>query len=158
MLPNMCGMLVMVSDKGKGHVRAKKDGSSDIHYDFHPKDVDRIKEGLVSVSKVLLTGGAKDLRAPIHGVGVINDPEELRKQLKNCSIQDFTLYAAHPMGTCPMGIDPQTSVIQPNGETHRIKGLYIADASVFPSSLGVNPQLSTMVVSTRIAQQILETI
>jgi len=158
LLPYMCGMLVMVSDKGTGRVRAKRDGSADIHYDFHPQDVNRIKEGLVSVAKVLLAGGAKDLRAPIHGIGIINDPEELQHQLKDREIQDFTLYAAHPMGTCPMGLDPTRSVIKPTGESHRISGLYIADASVFPSSLGVNPQLSTMVVSTRIAQQILDTI
>ena len=107
---------------------------------------------------MLLAGGAKDLRAPIHGVGICNDPEELRVQLKNKKISDFTLYAAHPMGTCRMGLDPTKSVIRPNGETHKIKGLFISDASVFPSSLGVNPQLSTMVVSTRIAQQILEKI
>lgn len=158
LLPYMCGMLVMVSDKGTGRVRAKSDGSADIHYDFHPKDVQRIKDGLVSVAKVLLAGGAKDLRAPIHGVGICNDPEELRIQLENKKISDFTLYAAHPMGTCRMGIDPSTSVIAPTGETHKIKGLFISDASVFPSSLGVNPQLSTMVVSTRIAQQMLEKI
>ena len=156
LLPHMCGMLVMVSDKGTGKVRAKKDGSADIQYNFHPKDIQRIKDGLVSVAKVLLAGGAKDLRAPIHGVGICNDPEELRKQLETRTISDFTLYAAHPMGTCPMGLDPQKSVVSPTGETHKIKGLFISDASVFPSSLGVNPQLSTMVVSTRIAQQILE--
>ena len=156
LLPHMCGMLVMVSDKGNGSVRAKADGSADIHYYFHKKDIQRIKDGLVSVAKVLLEGGAKDLRAPIHGVGIINDPEELQTQLAPIDIADFTLYAAHPMGTCAMGLDPNTSVVQPTGETHRIKGLYISDASVFPSSLGVNPQLSTMVVSTVIARRILE--
>ncbi|MEC7985515.1 MAG: GMC family oxidoreductase [Myxococcota bacterium] len=158
LLSKMCGMLVMVSDKGHGRVRAKKDGSADIRYDFHPADVQRIKDGLVSVARVLIAGGAKNLRAPIHSVGVFQTPEELERHLKPLKIQDFSLYAAHPMGTCRMGTDPQTSVIDPTGKAHRVENLYIADASVFPSSLGVNPQLSTMVCSTKIAQNILRTL
>ena len=146
----------MVSDKGTGRVRAKPNGSADITYNFHPKDVQRIKDGLVSVSRVLFAGGAKDLRAPIHRVGVVQSPEQLASRLAPLQIQDFTLYAAHPMGTCGMGLDPNTSVIDPMGQTHRMKNLYIADASVFPSSLGVNPQLSTMVVSTQIARKMVE--
>ena len=156
LLPNMCGMLVMVSDKGKGSVRAHPDGRADITYNFDDEDVTRIKEGLVAVSKILLAGGAKDLRAPIHGVGIINSPEELERQLERCSIQDFTLYAAHPMSTCRMSESPNTGVINRNGAVHNLRNLYIADASVFPTSLGVNPQLSTMVCATHIARKMIE--
>ena len=53
---------------------------------------------------------------------------------------------------CRMGVDPKTSVIDPSGEAHGVPGLCIADASVFPTSLGVNPQLTTMAVSTKLAQ------
>ena len=81
LLPNMCGMLVMVSDKGKGSVRAHPDGRADITYHFDEEDVQRIKDGLVAVSKISLAGGATDLRAPIHGVGIINSPDELKTQL-----------------------------------------------------------------------------
>jgi choline dehydrogenase-like flavoprotein len=156
LLPYMCGMLTMVSDKGNGRVRASRTGRADIKYNFHDDDVERIKLGLIEVAKVLLSGGARDLRAPIHGIGVVNSVEALRKGLDRCSIEDFSLYAAHPMGTCRMGLNPEQSVIGPDGESHSISGLFIADASVFPSSLGVNPQLSTMVVSTQIAHRILK--
>jgi len=151
----MCGMLVMVSDKGQGTVRSHPDGRAKITYHFDPEDVQRIKDGLVAVSKILLAGGAYDLRAPIHGVGIVNSPEELERQLAPLNIQDFTLYAAHPMSTCRMSESPNIGVIDRNGAAHNLRNLYIADASVFPTSLGVNPQLSTMVCATHIARKML---
>jgi choline dehydrogenase-like flavoprotein len=66
------------------------------------------------------------------------------------------LYAAHPMSTCKMGTDPKTSVISPSGEAHNLPGLNIADASVFPTSLGVNPQLTTLAVGTNIGRRMLQ--
>ena len=81
LLPYMCGMLVMVSDKGQGRVRAKSDGRADIEYHFDEMDIQRIKDGLVSVSEVLLAGETFDLRAPIHGVGVVNDPFNYKENL-----------------------------------------------------------------------------
>ena len=157
LLPNMCGMLVMISDKGQGSVRAHPDGRANITYHFDDEDVQRIKDGLVAVSKILLAGGATDLRAPIHGVGTINHPEELERQLHSRRIEDFTLYAAHPMSTCRMSESPNTGVINRDGAVHNLRNLYIADASVFPTSLGVNPQLSTMVCATHIARKMLYT-
>lgn len=156
LLPYMCGMLVMVSDKGNGTVSSYSDGRAKIEYNFHPDDVERIKKGLVAVAKILLAGGAKELRGPIHNLGSIYSVEELEQKLSSKSIHDFTLYAAHPMGTCRISNSLKTGVLQPNGETYGIKNLFVADASVFPTSLGVNPQLSTYAVATQIARMFLE--
>ncbi len=64
--------------------------------------------------------------------------------------------AFHPMGTCRMGADPKRSVVNSFGESYDIKNLFIVDASIFPSSLGVNPQESIMAFSTRSAFYVLE--
>jgi choline dehydrogenase-like flavoprotein len=53
-----------------------------------------------------------------------------------------TLFSAHQMGGCAMGDDPNHSVVDARGKHHEFQNLWIADGSVFPSSLGVNPQLS----------------
>ena len=53
-----------------------------------------------------------------------------------------------------MGNDPRTSVVDLNLETHDIKGLFVTDGSVFPSSLGVNPQVTIMAFATRAADYI----
>ncbi|HCH63961.1 MAG: hypothetical protein CL927_16280 [Deltaproteobacteria bacterium] len=155
MLPNLCGMLLMVSDKGGGRVRAFADGRADLTYEFAEDDVQRIKDGLVVVARVLQAGGAGELFVPVHGVSPSHTPEALEEKLRDRTIRDFTLYAAHPMGTCRMGASIEEGVIDASGRAHGLPGLWISDASVFPSSLGVNPQLSTMVMGTWIGRRML---
>jgi choline dehydrogenase-like flavoprotein len=46
-------------------------------------------------------------------------------------------------------------VVRPDGRAHALEGLYLSDASVFPTSLGVNPSITTMAMSTIISQGIL---
>lgn len=155
MLPNLGGMLMMISDKGAGRVRAFSDGRADIVYNFDDNDVQRIKDGLVVVAEVLQAGGAGKLFVPVHGVPTCDTPGQLADALKKTTITDFTLYAAHPMSTCRMGTDIEQGVIGAGGEAHGLPGLFVADASVFPSSLGVNPQLTTMAMGTVIGRSIL---
>ena len=57
----------------------------------------------------------------------------------------------HPLGTCRMGIDPSNSVVDDAGKVWGIGGLYAADGSIVPTSLGVNPQLTIMAMATRVA-------
>jgi choline dehydrogenase-like flavoprotein len=46
------------------------------------------------------------------------------------------------MGGCPMGDDPKQSVANCDGKFHQLDNLYIMDGSLFPTSIGANPQLS----------------
>lgn len=156
LLPYLCGILFLVSDKGSGRVRAFSDGRADITYGFDPRDLAVIKKSLLMCAQVMLAGGARELLSPIHGVGRHTRLDTLEAALTPRTLADFTMYSAHPMATCRMGRDEQTSVLGPDGEAHHLPGLTVADASVFPTSLGVNPQLTTLAVATRIARQLAE--
>ena len=156
LLPHLAAMVVMVSDKGEGEVRATADGRAKVSYDFAEKDIQRIKLGMRETARVLIAGGAREVFTPVHGVGRHSTPESLYAALEPAEITDFTLYASHPMSTCRMGLDPENSVIAPSGESHSLPGLFIADSSVFPTSLGVNPQLTTLVVATAIGRRMLD--
>ncbi|MCA9546059.1 MAG: GMC family oxidoreductase, partial [Myxococcales bacterium] len=57
--------------------------------------------------------------------------------------------------TCRMGSDPTASVVGPDFQHHRVAGLYVADSSVFPSNLGVNPQIPIMALAARCADRVL---
>ena len=48
----------------------------------------------------------------------------------------------HQMGSCRMAASRTDGPVQPSGETYECKGLYVADASTFPTSLGVNPMIT----------------
>ncbi len=63
--------------------------------------------------------------------------------------------AAHTIGTCRMGTDPDTSVVDPFGRSHDVPDLWICDNSVFPSSLAANPALTIMALSLRTADAVL---
>ena len=63
---------------------------------------------------------------------------------------------AHVIGTCRMGADPGTSVVNPDGQSFDIPNLYISDNSTFPSALSVNPALTIMALSLRTADRFLK--
>jgi len=153
---NVCGLGVMVSDQGIGSVRATKAGRASLRYRWVDRDVDILKKGLVLSARVLLAGGAREVFVTAFGAGRHTDADSLAAELEDVPLHAFHLYSSHPMSTCPMGRDPETSVLNSRGRTHRMEGLYVADAGVFPSSLGVNPQLTTMTLATLTGRAILE--
>jgi choline dehydrogenase-like flavoprotein len=65
-----------------------------------------------------------------------------------------TMFSAHQMGTCRMGMDPQTSVANPWGELHDTPGVWIGDGSAFPTPSGTNPMVSIMALARRTAHAI----
>ena len=60
----------------------------------------------------------------------------------------------HPMGTCRMGSDPANSVVDPHGQVWGHPGLYVGDASVFPSSGGVGPSLTIAALGLRLGDHV----
>jgi GMC oxidoreductase len=91
-----------------------------------------------------------------------DEPETLNEGVNNAALQAWIkefrrkaplnpekalFVSAHQMGTCRMGTSPKQSVIDPDGQVWGVKGLYIADASVFPSASGVNPMVTNMAIS-----------
>jgi len=66
------------------------------------------------------------------------------------------LGVSHPLGGCPMAEDATQGVADEYGRVFGYDGLYIADASLIPSALGVNPSLTISAVALRIAHQMIE--
>lgn len=64
------------------------------------------------------------------------------------------LASAHQMGTCRMTSNPRTGVCKPTGETWEVKGLWVADASLFPTASGVNPMLTTYSMAKIVSNEI----
>jgi len=58
-------------------------------------------------------------------------------------------YGAHAMGSCRMGNDPRTSVVNSFGQAHDVRNLFICDTSVFVTSSGVNPTLTALAIASR---------
>jgi choline dehydrogenase-like flavoprotein len=84
--------------------------------------------------------------------------EEFVRRLENAPYgpADITLFTAHQMGSCRMGSDPSDSVADGRGELHDTPGVWIGDASAFPTAPGVNPMVSIMSLAHRTAGEILK--
>jgi choline dehydrogenase-like flavoprotein len=68
---------------------------------------------------------------------------------------DMTLMAFHPLGTARADANPDAGVVDADGKLHGVEGAYVADGSMVPSSLGVNPQITIMALATRQAYGLL---
>jgi len=151
---------LFVSDSSKGRVlRGWGRGwwsSPIVLYSLNRQDAQRLKHGIALATEVFLAAGATAVFTGVRGLSPITERGGL-EALKRMSIAPGQLSPVgfHPMGTCRMGRDPASSVVGPWGEAHGVRGLYIADASIFPSCLGVNPQISIMAFATRTAFHIL---
>lgn len=65
-------------------------------------------------------------------------------------------YGAHAMGSCRMGHDARTSVVNQFGQSHDVKNLYICDTSVFVTGTGLNPTHTAMAIANRSAMHLIE--
>ena len=66
----------------------------------------------------------------------------------------LALFSAHQMGTCRMGSDARSAVCDSRGEVFGVRGLFVADASAFPGSSGVNPMITIMAVAHHNSERI----
>ena len=103
--------------------------------------------------KGLGKGGAKRHRKVLRdNIQGITKPAIRRLARRGVREGSLPISSAHPQASCPMGTDPASSVVGSFGEVHGAAGVFVADASVFPTSLGVPPQLTTAALADRTAQ------
>jgi choline dehydrogenase-like flavoprotein len=146
----------MVSDTTEGSVRALPfSHKPTMLYDLNKDDIRRLQLSVVHLAEIWFTAGAKRVYPMLARIPELTSPEQV-EELKRLKLKgnDFIVTAYHPMGTCRMGGDPTKSVVNVNCETWDVKKLFICDASVFPTSLGVNPQMTIMAIATRTAAYI----
>ena len=133
----------MVHDETKGEVSADSAGRAVIRYKMSAADRAQLAKGLVACARILFAAGAKEVILPAIPPVTLASVSEL-DALDTSFIRPHTvpLTAVHPMGTLRMGEDPKMSVVSSQGEHHYVKGLFVADGSLFPTSLGGPPQIS----------------
>lgn len=130
-------------------------GTSSLLYWLGDGDRRKILAGMRACAEVYFAAGALEVYSSVHGAPPITRREDIATVLHDeIPAHEIGLYAAHPMGTCRMGSDPDASVVDPEGRVWGWENLYVADASVFPTSLGVNPQVTVMALGLTIGRQV----
>jgi hypothetical protein len=146
---------LMVSDTSRGSVRELPGNAFHVSYELNDEDLRTFKRGVELLAECYWAAGAEELFPPVEGVGVLRDGD--LDTLRNLELRarDLTLMAFHPMGTARADARPKHGVVDPDLRLNGAEGLYVADGSVLPSSLGVNPQETIMALSTRLAYRLL---
>jgi choline dehydrogenase-like flavoprotein len=144
---------VHVSERSsRGRVTRKRAGTR-ITYRLGSEDVAAMRFGIARAADIHFAAGAVEVYPQLAGLPVLRRGEPIAT-LEDARIgaRDLRLEAFHPMGTAPMGSDTESSVVSSAGETHDLPGLFVADASILPTSLGVNPMMTIMACARRIAR------
>ncbi|MAR93078.1 MAG: glucose-methanol-choline oxidoreductase [Pseudomonadales bacterium] len=146
----------LIHDHNVGRV-SLVDGQKRIEYAIDERDFPAIKAAFKAAARIYFAAGAERVFLPTGDKWVIESVEQIDAVVDPIENHPFALrmVSYHPQGTMRMGSDPARSVVNPYGESHQVKGLFVSDASLFPTSIIVNPQESVYALSHYIAEHIL---
>ncbi|KAK4261586.1 hypothetical protein QN277_004559 [Acacia crassicarpa] len=154
-------IFALARDHGSGVVSSP----TSISYKMKQVDERNLQKGIEKVLRILAAAGAEEIGTH-HGGGrrlkvkevSCHEFERFVKEESRRPLRDLStpLCSAHQMGSCRMGRSPTESVVDEKGETWEVEGLYVADASVFPTALGVNPMVTVQAIAYCTAQSALE--
>ena len=151
----------LVRDHGGGRVTIDDAGQAVPWYSLDdPLDVRNMHRALDAQVRLHVAAGALEISALAAGLPtwrVGDDVDAFVQRLQRVPLRagGFRLFAAHQMGSCRMGPDPDTSVAGPDGELHDTPGVWIGDASAFPTPSGTNPMITIMALARRTGEAIL---
>ncbi len=136
---------VLVGTERGARVKKALTGGADIAYTPSPADLAKLADGLIELGGILFAAGARRVMLNGWNYHEFTRPQDLQA-LRTIALDttDITLGTGHPQGGNALSTDPVLGVVDPHFRVHGMKNVYVCDASVFPSSLTVNPQLTVM--------------
>lgn len=158
-LPRTAHWGLQIRAQAQGRVRAGLFGGRPrIAYNFLSEDVRLMKRALERLIHVAFAAGAKSVVPGVFGL-----PDEIHNIDALAALHDlpddprlFHGICAHLFGTASMGSSAAQGVVNTDGESFALPGLYVVDASVLPTNMGVNPQHTICAFSWLIAEELRE--
>ncbi len=157
--------IVLLRERSSGCVAIDRDGNPVVTYDLEPADRQTLIRGMEETARILAAAGAVGVWTT-HNSQVFagdgakpltsSDLDSFASRLRPRGVEynRMMLFSAHLMGSCRMSADPSKGPTSPSGELHAVKGLFIGDACVFPTTPAVNPMISIMAMASRTAESI----
>ena len=144
---------VHLSDQSSGQVDLTGNGALRARYKLTHADADRLTYGIARAAEIHFAAGAREVYPNIARVGTLT-PDTLPAFESACfKPSELRLEAFHPMGTARIA-DEREGVCASDGSVHGTVDLYVADASLFPTSVGVNPMMTVIAFAARIAAEL----
>jgi choline dehydrogenase-like flavoprotein len=147
----------LVEDTGTGIVRNIPGLGAQVFYQISERDAQRVVRGLALTAQLMFAAGATRVLSPIRGLPELRGAEDVTT-LASAQVprERLDLFTVHLMGTARMSEDPKRGVVSGFGEFHGAHGLFVADASVLPGPVGLNPMETIVALATRSAEWLLD--
>ncbi|HEY5307212.1 MAG TPA: GMC family oxidoreductase [Casimicrobiaceae bacterium] len=136
-----------------GDVRLRDDGTPLLDYPLRPVFWEGARRALVTMAEIQFAAGA-EMVMPVHAAGAaFTNIDKARAAIASFDLKPLvtSVVSAHVMGGAPFGPDARRAVVDPTGRHHQLANLYVFDGSLFPTSIGANPQLSIYGIAARLA-------
>jgi choline dehydrogenase-like flavoprotein len=147
---------VHLSDTSSGRVSLARDGRARIGYRLRREDARKLVFGIARAAEIFFAAGATEVYSQVRGAPVIRPGRVAEFEAGEPAVDALRLEAFHPMGTARMAADPSRGVVDTDGAVHGYRNLYVADGSLLPSSLGVNPMITILAMAARVARRLAE--
>lgn len=161
---NIATFIAVARERGSGRVTVDDRGDAVVRYPLDD-ELDRrlLRTSLASLVRLHVAAGAEAIldvhpTRPLWSRG--DDVEAFVDRVTGLPFGkgDRTVFSAHQMGTARMGVDRSTSVADPEGQLHDVRGVWIGDTSAFPTAVGSNPMVTCMALARRTAHALLAAI
>jgi choline dehydrogenase-like flavoprotein len=143
---------VHLSDRSQGRIGLANDGAIRASYKLTREDADRIAFGIARAAEVHFAAGATEVYPNIPRFGALRREDLAAFEAARVKPSELRLEAFHPMGTARISADPRQGVCAPDGSVRGTGSLYVADASLFPTSVGVNPMMTIIAFAKQVAR------
>jgi len=157
-LPRTALVGILLRDRFGGRVRVDRDGTAVVDYRLSRYDRAHLRHAIATAAQLLEAAGARDIWLPLaRDVSYRPGGKEAREDwLRRADAagwgpNEILLVTFHQMASCCMGASARESVVDAEHRVWGIRGLYVADASTFPTASGVNPMLTVMAIAHRAA-------
>jgi choline dehydrogenase-like flavoprotein len=145
---------VHLSDRSEGRVGIANEGSMRASYKLTREDADRLAFGIARAAEVHFAAGATEVYPNIPRFGALRPGDLAGFEATKLRPAELRLEAFHPMGTARIHADPSQGVCAPDGSVNGLSALYVADGSLFPTSVGVNPMMTIIAFAKQVARGI----
>lgn len=151
-----CGAFgAMIHDEGGGHVRRSFSREPLFWYRMAERDLLRLRRSITILCEIALAAGAREVFPPMFGFPPITCMDQaLAMERAPIDARRIECLAFHPLGSARAANDPRRGVVNQDGECFALPGLFIADGSILPTSIGVNSQIAIMAMATRIGHKL----
>ena len=149
---------IVVRDENNGQLTTTLSGRTSLSYKLGQAEAKSLAKGVEILSKIWFALGAKKVIIQHRAMNILNSEGQIPVIVEKI-IQEpdgLLLGSAHPQSGNKIGINANESVVDSNCKVHGFNNLFVCDASVFPTSVGVNTQISVMVVASIISSRIIK--